>query len=340
MATQNYRQENRPRPDIPDCEQRDNATQLAINVIKKTYCQKLKDDDNAIQAKKIGYEANEKIYKSKERRFLATGDNYQRYLNTEISFGTQLVQANEKIKTNVANYKLWDDALAKNLKDIFAAVKVAKAKMSDLRDAAIKLENSKNDSCNAAQWNLVTGKVEPMPPPQQQQHPAPADACKDIDEAIELLLCMPRALLLDVDTVFTTSADIIGIQKFCNVSSLLPLHQILYTTADEFDKLLLSTIALRKTDLDATQKDLKLALKDRTDFVMDLYNLRDDYGSLHATLEKICCPSCNCVNEQIGNCEPRLEECAERVCKICGEISYPPGEATGPLPNAQPVNEN
>lgn len=324
MATSNYNSETRFREDIPDCNERDNATQLTINDQKKIYCQNLKDDESNIQILKIGYESNERIYKSKERRFLSTGDNYQRYLNTEVSMGSQLVQANEKLKANVGNYKAWDDSLAKSLKDIFATVKTAKAKMSDLRDAASKLENSRKDSCNMSQWNLITGKIEKEKEKEKEEKPpatrAETEACRDVEEAIEMIFCMPKALSADVDSIFKSSSDTIGIQKFCNTGSLVPLHQTLYTNVQDFDTLLINTIVVRKADLEARQQELKEALKNRTGFVMDLYTLRNDYASIHTTLKKICCPTCGCVVEELGNCEARLEKCENGVCEICGEV--------------------
>jgi hypothetical protein len=321
MALSNNKNENRHQPDIPDCEERDNATQQKINTLKKIYCQNLKDSESEIETLKIGYESNEKIYKSKERRFLSTRDNCHRYINTEISMGSQLVQANEKIKASVANYKTWDEALAKKLKDIFVAVKDVKTKMSDLRDAASKLENSKHDSCNASQWTLITGKdADNCKDETNPQPPVPPETCRDAEEVIELLFCMPRALLLDIDSIFKSSSDIIGVQKFCNTGSLVALQQNLYTSAQDFDTLLLSTITTRKTDLDARQQELKDALKNRTGSVMDLYSQRCNYSGIHTTLDKICCPKCGCVNYEIGHCEPRLESCECEICEICGEV--------------------
>jgi len=334
MALPTNKNENRHQPDIPDCTERDNETQQKINAVKRTYCQSLKDSQNAIDQQKVGYEASEKIYKSKERRYLSTKENYQRYVNTEISMGSQLVQANEQMKSSVATYKGWDDDLATNLKDIFNTVKDVKTKMSNLRDAAIKLENSTHDSCNASQWSIITGKAADNCK-DETKPPAETDDCKDIDDVLNLLFCMPKALLLDADAVFKSSSDIIGIQKFINMSGLVTLQQKLYDTAKNFDKLLMDTITTRKSDLDARQTELKQALASRTGFVMNLYSERSHYSGIHKTLDKICCPRCGCVNHDIGNCESRLESCACEICDICGEVRgafITPEPAPAPAP--------
>lgn len=314
MATPNNK-------NIPDCTERDNETQQKINAVKKIYCKNLETAENEIGTLRIGYDANEKIYKSKERRYLSTRDNYQRYINTEISMGSQLVQSNEKIKASVASYKAWDDSLAAQLTTVFKGVKDLKSKMTDLREAANKLEHSKKDSCSVSQWLIITGKGESKEEGKQTQG-SDSEGCKDIDKVIELVFDMPKALLSDIDSVFKASSDVIGIQKFCNTGSLVVIHETLYNTAQEFDKLLLATITQRKGDLDTRQQELKDALTKRTGSVMDLYSQRCNYAGIYTTLNKICCPKCGCVSGDKDNCKPRLEECAAEICEICGEVKY------------------
>lgn len=318
MANQNNKNENRRQADIPDCIEKDNETQQKLNAVKKIYCQNLDAAENEIETLKIGYDANEKIYKSKERRYLSTRDNSQRYINTEISMGSQLVQSNEKMKTSIASYKTWDDSLAAQLILVFKTVKDVKTKMSDLREAAGKLEISKTDSCSNSQWCIVTGKSDCK---DDSQQPVETEGCKDIEKVIEMLFDMPKALSVDIDAIFKSSSDIIGIQKFCNTGSLVVLQDSLYNNAKAFDKFLMDTITLRKTDLDERMQELKDAVAKRTGFVMDLYGQRCNYAGIHSTLEKICCPKCGCV-KSVDDCKPRLEECAEDICDICGEVKY------------------
>ena len=338
MQAPNNRSERRNPPGIPECDERDNATQQTINVLKKTWCQKLTDAENEIKTLKIGYDSNERIYKSKERRFLSTRDNSQRYINTEISMGSQLVQANEKIKANVANYKKWDDDLAKGLAAVFTAVKDVKAKMTDLRDAATKLENSRHDSCNDTQWILITGKsADNCKDDTKTTPPVLPEPCKDSEAVVDLLFGMPKALLADADSIFKSSSDVIGIQKFCNTGSISVLQDKLYASANDFDALLQATIKLRKTDLDARQLELTTALKNRTGSVMDLYSQRCNYAGVEKTLDKLCCPKCGCVKADMGDCEPRLESCACEICDICGEVRDAFISQDAPAP-AEPAN--
>lgn len=336
MATSYQRSSQQPPGSIPDCEEKDNATQKKINAVKKVYCTNLSTARDNVNRLEIAYDGKETLYKKKERKFLRTQDNLERYVNTEISMGSQLMQANKRITTNVAGYKTWDDNLSTALKGIFATIKDVKTKVGDLRDAAVRLENSLNDSCSAAQWSTITGKnpdncKDDNPPP-----PNPQEGCKDAEEILKLLVCMPRALAFDIDSVFKASSDIVGIQKFGNISSLVGLQTELSARAVDFDTLLQNTIKTRKTDLDNAQKDLVQSLADRTDSIIDLYNQRCDYDGVYGTVSEICCPKCGCVAVGKGNCEPRLDDCLREICEICGEVrdTFSDLQTTKPQENA------
>ena len=291
----------------------DDGTQQKINTIKKQYCQDLETARTTIENLKIVYDANDKMYDGKQRRYLSTKENFERYNNTEIGMGSQLLQANEKIKTGVTAYKTIDDSLATQLVAIFQSVKDVKTKIGDLRDSATKLMNSKKDSCNSSQWSAITGAADS----QQAQNSC---QCDEIEEAIDILFYMPDALVTDMESVFKSSSDIIGIQKFCNTGAIVGLQQTLHDQAKAFDDLLVATVTLRKADLDARQKDLKDALAARTGSVLDLYNERNVYGAVHSSLNKLCFGTCDCVSDDADVSSPRLEDCAKRICDICGKM--------------------
>jgi hypothetical protein len=314
----NNKQQHNPPPETPDCEERDNATQQSINTIKKTYCDRLRTSRRAVRKLETTYEGKEKIYKEKEKRYLRTQNNYQRYVNTEINVGAQLVEANTRLTVNVTGYKKWDDDLGKALTDFFTVIKDVKSKTGDLRRSADNLCNSRTDSCSSGQWIIITGRNPENC--KDDQKPNPPDHCKDIEEIIEKLCCLPKALALDSDSIFKASADIIGIQKFCSTGSLVALQADLSKKATDFDGLLQATIATRKADLDASQKDLVKSLQERTDSVIDVYNQRCDYDGVYRTVDEICCPKCGCVNADAECCDARLKTCECKICEICGQV--------------------
>jgi len=335
MALQNQRPQRQP-SDIPDCEERDNATQKKINALKKLYCTALTASRDNVNKLEISYYGKETLYKKKEIKYLRTQNNLQRYVNTEISMGSQLMQANKRLTTNVTNYKTWDDALADKLKKAFDAIKDIKNKMGDLRDAGNKIDNSMHDSCSTGKWAIITGKNPDTCKDDQNPPPAPHEGCKDADEIIDLLICMPKALYQDADSIFKASSDIIGIQKFANIGSLVTLQSDLSTKTTEFDDLLQTAITTRKKDLETVQKDLVQSLADRTDSIVDLYSGRCDYEGSYKTVSEICCPKCNCVLTDKGNCEPRLEDCLCEICELCGEVRNTFSDLVGKVPPPPP----
>src|SRR5678816_319304 len=105
-------------------------------------------------------------------------------------------------------------------------MKDVKTKLNDLRDAACKLENCKNDSCNCTQVYILTGE---RPENCDSNEPAgsrPAE-CSDAKDNLDKLICMPKALGFDADSLFKASADVVGIQVFSNIGTLDPLQKAL-----------------------------------------------------------------------------------------------------------------
>ncbi|MDH7460647.1 hypothetical protein QEG73_05135 [Chitinophagaceae bacterium 26-R-25] len=294
---------------IPECGDMANDTQKSINALKKVYCQNITDAENNLEKLKIAFESTEEIYKSRERRLLATRENYQLYVNTEVSFGSQLMQANDQIKAGVGNFKTWDDALAGNLKEIFNKVKTLKSLVEDLwKSKAALLASKSHDTCSDAEWSAISPKTDGDED----------DPCNEIDQAISDLFTMPDVLSQDVNAIFKSSSDIIGIQKFINTGSIVELQQTLYTSAQEFDAVLVATIASRKTELDSYQAELKTALAARTTAILALYDERSTFAGINTTLRKICCPKCGCVDDDGDG--GRLDKCFDEICKICGEV--------------------
>jgi hypothetical protein len=303
--------------EIPDCVDKDNATQKKINALKKKYCESLTASYDNVGKLEVAYWGKEAIYKKKERKYLRTLRNLNRYVNTEISLGSQLMEANKRLTANVASYKAWDDGLADNLKKFFDSVKDLKSKVGDLREAGCKIDNSMTDSCSSGKWAIITGKNPDTC--KDEQTPTPHEGCKDAEKIIELLICMPKALYCDVDSIFKASSDIIGIQKFGNIGSLVALQTDLSAKTTDLDTLLQTVIATRKKDLETAQKDLVQSLSDRTDSIVDVYGGRCDYDGLYRTVSQICCPICGCVQGK-ENCEARLDECLCRICNLCAEV--------------------
>ena len=306
--------------DCGNCEENDTATQKTITAERSKYC----DDLYGLAGEVIKYETSYTgqliLYDVKKCIFTWTEDNYRRYRNTEISVGTELIQSNDLIKENVASYVKWSNDLFAALKNIFKYIKDVKGKLNDLRDAACKLENCKNDACNCTQMIILTGEVpENCKDNGGQQGNRPSE-CNDAKDILDDLICMPKALGFDADYLFKASSDVVGIQVFSNIGTLEPLQKTLSDDSKAFEKHISETMTARAGDLKKAQDELVKAVQETTKAVAGLYNKRSDHEGLLCTTRFLCCPKCECVHEDEGNCKPRLEKCKEEICDICEEV--------------------
>ncbi|HRQ49981.1 MAG TPA: hypothetical protein PLR74_05570 [Agriterribacter sp.] len=314
-SKKNYRQQH---DDCGNCEENDTATQQSISTERKKYCNELYTAAGEISRYETGYYGQSNLYEQKKCMFVWTEDNYRRYRNTEICVGAELLQSCDLIKENVGNYIKWGNDLSASLKNIFKSIKDVKMKLGDLRTAAGKLEDCKNDSCHCTQMTILTGEQQKNCDTKPSQDNRP-DECNDAKEVLDDLICMPKALGFDADYIFNASSDVIGIQVFSNLGTLDPLQKTLADDAKAFEKHIQDIMKLRESALKKTQEDLVKAVQETTRSAAGLYNKRSDFEGLMCTTKFICCPACNCVTEE-DNCKPRLEKCKEDICAICNDV--------------------
>ena len=306
--------------DCDNCEENDTATQKTITAERTKYCDELYSTAGEVTKYETNYNGQLTVYEVKKCMFTWTESNYRRYRNTEICVGTELLQSNELIKENVGNYIKWSNDLSAGLKSILKYVKDVKTKLGELRDAACKLENCKNDGCNCTQMIILTGEL----PENCKDHENPQSnrptECNDAKDILEDLICMPKSLAFDADYIFKSAADVVGIQIFSNIGTLEPLQKTLADDSKAFEKHILETMTTRAGDLKKAQDELIKTVKETTKSAAGLYNKRSDLEALLCTTKFLCCPKCDCVDEDKGNCEPRLAKCKEDICDICEEV--------------------
>lgn len=323
-----------------DCKDKDNATQVSIKANRTTLCKLLYNEKGTVSKLETKFTGESEIYQEKRCIFLNTESNYRRYRNFEITAGTELIQTNVSIKASIAQIKDWNKNLNATLTALSKQVKDLKTKFGDLKDAACKLDSSYKDKCNIGQKKAVTGKApeicpDPIPP---------IDACKDASTEIEALICRPKGLALDIDSIFQASSDIIGIQIFSNIDSLDPLQTDLSTKSTAFDKLISDAMKTRKTELDKMQDDLVNSVKTITQVAVSRNSERAIFEGYYDATKFLCCPSCSCVPDDVqatgnnpasyanaantqGNkecdeecCPPRLKDCEQAICDICDQV--------------------
>jgi hypothetical protein len=180
----------------------------------------------------------------------------------------------------------------------------------------------------------------------------PIDACKNAGTDITTLICKPKGLAQDIDSIFQSSSDVIGIQIFSNIDSLDQLQKDLSTRSIAFEKQISDTMKARKADLDTMQADLVTSVKNITQTAVSRNFERATFEGYYDATKFLCCPSCACVpadgdgtpptgtpgtpytkptaNTQGPNpppttdcpddCPPRLKDCEQAICDICDEV--------------------
>ncbi len=311
-----------------DCQDKDNPTQQSINIIRTQWCNLLYESKGKVTQQETKFIGEKEVFNEKKCMFIHTEENYRRYRNLEIIAGTELLQTNELIKANVAKLKDWNKSLNATLVTLVKQIKDEKSKFTDLKYAACKLKDSYDDKCNAAQKKALTGKTsercdeEPKPP---------VEPCKDAEQQIDDLICLPGGLKSDIDSILQSAADVVGIQIFSNVDSLEPLQKDLSDKSMKFEKNISDIMKMRKGELDKLQDDLVSSVKSITQAAMGRNNARGEFEGYYDAVDFLCCPDCECVQENppentqdsqddCYDCPPRLKDCEERICEICDEV--------------------
>ena len=214
-----YSSQNNPRrrdDDCHPCKDKDNPTQVTITAERFKVCEKLYESAGDLSKQVEKSKKEKELLELRKCLFVNTEDNYRRYRNLDILVGTELLQANDSVKTNVTAFNTWNKDLGTALKNIAKAIKDLKPKFTELKKAACDLESCYNDSCNKAQKKALGGEVEGC-----KKEPV-IDACSEADKIIGELICMPKGLLSDIDSLFKSSYDVVGIQVFSNIETIEP----------------------------------------------------------------------------------------------------------------------
>ena len=306
------------------CNDADSLTKKTIKNAKNAYCANLKLKLGVLQQCEETYKGKRTEYEHKKCRVVSTERNYRIFRNAELTVGIQLTRASANIETNVTSYVAFDTKLSAALTDLLATVKTTKAKFSDLRDAGCKLDACCKDSCNRTQWAIITGEKfedcgeeKQKPEHEHQQGKRPHD-CDDVITIIHDLIHEPASFSKEIDIVLNSSADVIGIQTFSNVSSLsqqfLP---IIKANAKSFDEWLVDGMTRGGTDLATAQANLTQVIKDLADSEFAKFNARLDVDAYKGVKDFLCHHKCECVCEGEG----RLDKCKCDICAICHEVT-------------------
>ena len=347
MANKPHYPPHRPEPDddngCKDCKDMDNATQVSITMNRNELCKLLYGSRGGVSKAETKFDGENDIYKEKKCIFLNTEKSYRKFRNFEITVGTELLQTNLSMKAGITQIKDWNKTLNTTLTTISKQVKELKVKFLELKEAACRLDDSYNDKCNITQVRALTGKAaENCPDPEQIP-----EACKDAEKQIKDLICRPKGLVFDINSIFQSSADVVGIQIFSNIDSLDQLHTDLTTKSSSFEKLISDAMKARKSELDKLQEELVNSVKAITQAAVVRNSERAKFEGYYDAADFLCCPECGCIKEDddhdhdhdhhekndnnqrydhkndrrnCEDCPPRLKDCEDAICEICDDV--------------------
>jgi hypothetical protein len=306
------------------CNDADSQTKKTIKNSKNAYCGNLKLKLGILQQCEETYRGKRTEYEHKKCRLVSTEKNYRIFRNAELTVGLQLMRASGNIETNITSYVAFDTKLSTALSDLLANVKTTKTKFADLRDAACKLDACCKDSCNRTQWAIITGEKfedcgeEKQKPEHEHQHGKRPHDCEDVVAIIHELIHEPGSLSKEIDIILNSTADVLGIQTFSNISSLsqqfLP---IIKANAKSFDDWLVDRMTKGGTDLATAQANLSQVIKDLADAEFTKFNARLDLDAYKGVKDFLCNHKCECVTEGEG----RLDKCKCDICEICHQVT-------------------
>lgn len=295
---------------------KDLPTQIVISLERKPVCNELYESAAELFKQEKKFEGENTVYNERKCLFRYSEENYRRYRNLDIVLGTELGKTNEVVKENVTLYKDLNKKLSEKLKGIAKGVKEAKTKFGDLKKAACDLDSCLRDSCNQTQRRAITGKGNGDCPDQEV-----IDACRDSDKTLTELVCMPKALSIDIDSIFKAAHDVVGIQVFTNIDTLEPLQKSLDEKAKAFKTHISDVVKARETDIKDLQTGLVKSVEEITKAAMARNNARARFEGLFDAAKFLCCPKCGCLKpDDTRPCDPRLKPSEKCICDICEEV--------------------
>jgi hypothetical protein len=314
-----YDPNNQQRKDDLRCKDggiKDLPTQITIGLERTPICNELYESASELSKQEKKVDGEHIVFNERKCLFKYTEENYRRYRNLDVVMGTEMITTNDAVRENLVRYKDWNKKLSEKLKGIAKGVKEAKGKFGDLKKAACDLDSCIKDSCNKTQRRALTGKGYGECPDQDV-----IDACRDSDKTLTELVCMPKALSLDIDSIFKAAHDVVGIQIFTNLDILDPLQKNLDTSAKDLKTYVSNVVKSRETDMKDLQAGLVKSIEDITKAAMGRNNARATFEGLYDATKYLCCPKCGCLKPNDDKpCDPRLKDSEKCICEICEDV--------------------
>ncbi len=339
MSIQQYSEKKKP--DGKKHNGKRSPVKKTIRIKKDSYCDSLVTLVGTLTASEENAKGLTITYEAKKCSFVKTEKNYRIIRNLELQTGVELIQSSAEIKTDVTEVIAKNGKLVDALKAVCAAAKDAKTKFRELRDAASHLDGCRKDSCNSSQMIKLgckpageCGDNERRQESNQErrqegnQETTLPQPCENACTILDHLVSIPPIFSQDIDIIFNSSAEIMGIQTFTSIKSVQKFQTDFETNAKAFDDWIVQKMKDGKTAVDTAQTELVDATKGLTVASYALYSARNVVESTDAIKDYLCCHKCKCISED-GECgchdledtTDRLKACKCDICEICEEVT-------------------
>lgn len=331
MSIQQYNEKKKP--DGKKQNGHHSLVKKTIRTKKDSYCDSLISLAGTLTASEENVKGLTTTYEFKRCCFVKTEKNYRITRNLELSTGVELIQSSAEIKADVTALVTKNGKLVDALKAVCAAAKDAKAKFSDLRDAASKLDACRKDSCNSSQMIKLGCKPSSDCNDNNKRQDSGGDSqipqvCENACTILDHLVLIPAIFSQDIDIIYGSSAEIMGIQTFTSIGSIQKFQTDFETNAKAFDDQVVQKMKDGKTAVDTAQTELVDATKALTTGSFALYSARDAVEGIDEIKDYLCNHKCNCISED-GECgchnlddsNDRLQACKCEICDICDEVT-------------------
>lgn len=308
-----------------ECLEKDAPTHITIKTERSEYCDYLYEKYGVVKKWEGSYAALKEVYKEKKCLFVSVEKNYRILRNFNITIGSEFIQTNETIKENIGDYLKKSNDLYTTLQTICTEIGTLKSKMKVLREQACKLEACRDDSCNKTQWEILSGEQSALDENSKSRTTYPT-SCTDTKKFFNKLICMPKSLAKDADSLFKSSADVKGIHVFTNLGTLEPMRVKLAELAIKLNNHMQDSMKLRETDLKTVEEDLTKTIKESAKSNVSRFSSRSDFEGVKKALNIMCCieSKCDCIKdvqcESPNDDAQRLAECEAKICDICGKV--------------------
>lgn len=263
----------------------------------------------------IDYISKKNTLEGRLCRLLKSRDIHGEYFGIKNCISTQFFKQACLVDENIDTFLTKATAISTLLDSSLDAIKVAKTKLWEIREAACKLDAARNDSCNSEQLSAMS-KIPQAGPEVGNQGIA------RFQSLVDGIITAANGLYDAVDDTFEKGVKVAGIQAYMNVGSLKPFSATLKEDAENFDKDI-------EANLDFSEEQLSTAQEAYTEDLQSVDACLFVRSAAHLNSVSLEAMQIYAQNLSEQDCQDRTSE-LEHICNEIKEIFQADIECSNP----------